>query len=199
MNKAHYIVHAGMSDSCADTSCSYQSRAPPSENPRSVMSVLHPHCGLCTIHLSASCCANITLYCKHGSTMHNELCFQSWYWLESLLAVTPQKALIKPTNLTVTFKVRGSNLTAVFNWHVPDGPSRRHLTGYQVTLVEVTSTNRLRDDNISHSQILTPVSTWPQAHGLFHNWTFSAPPAPTPKRATGDKLVQVSYTTHDIS
>ncbi|XP_019712977.1 anosmin-1-like, partial [Hippocampus comes] len=52
-------------------------------------------------------------------------------------SLTPQKALIKPTNLTVTFKVRGSNLTAVFNWHVPAGPSRRQLTGYQVTLVEV--------------------------------------------------------------
>ncbi|XP_077429377.1 anosmin-1-like isoform X2 [Vanacampus margaritifer] len=70
--------------------------------------------------------------------------------------LTPRKTQIKPTNLTVSFKLHGGNLTGIFNWDVSAGPSRPHLTGYQVTLVEVTSTSRFNDDNISQSQILTP-------------------------------------------
>ncbi|XP_068506085.1 anosmin-1-like [Syngnathus scovelli] len=65
--------------------------------------------------------------------------------------LTPQTALIEPTNLTVSFKLHGGNLSAIFNWDVSAGPSRRHLTGYQVTLVEITLTSQY-----DQSQILTP-------------------------------------------
>nr|XP_061802806.1 anosmin-1-like [Nerophis lumbriciformis] len=49
---------------------------------------------------------------------------------------TPQKALIKPNNLRVSFKVRGGNLSAIFNWETSASSSQRQLTGYRVTLVE---------------------------------------------------------------
>ncbi|XP_061665553.1 anosmin-1-like [Syngnathoides biaculeatus] len=71
---------------------------------------------------------------------------------------TPQKVLMKPTNLTVSFKVHGGDLTAIFNWDVSAGPAQSHLTSYQVTLVEVTSTSRLSNEDFSQSPILTTTS-----------------------------------------
>ncbi|XP_061908152.1 anosmin-1a isoform X2 [Entelurus aequoreus] len=70
--------------------------------------------------------------------------------------VTPQKVLVKLTNLTVSFKFHGSNMTTIFNWGVS---SHRYLTGYQVTLVEVTSSSRLDNKKLhrrftSQAQIL---------------------------------------------
>ncbi|XP_061833719.1 anosmin-1-like isoform X1 [Nerophis lumbriciformis] len=70
--------------------------------------------------------------------------------------VTPQKVLVKLTNLTVSFKFHGSNMTTNFNWGVS---SHRYLTGYQVTLVEVTSSGRLDNKKLhrgftSQAQIL---------------------------------------------
>ncbi|XP_077461494.1 anosmin-1-like isoform X3 [Stigmatopora argus] len=71
-------------------------------------------------------------------------------------ALSPQKALVKPTHLTVAFMVRGGNLTAIFNWETSAGSSQRQLTGYRVTLVEVTSISPLNNSNFYQTHILNP-------------------------------------------
>ncbi|XP_061640956.1 anosmin-1-like isoform X2 [Phyllopteryx taeniolatus] len=97
-------------------------------------------------------------YCEHKQNTLREKTStkETFTSLQDLLfSWIPQKVLIKPTNLTVSFKVRGGDLTAIFNWDVSAGLSQGHLTGYQVTLVEVTSTRRLSNEDFSQSQILT--------------------------------------------
>ncbi|XP_042337358.1 anosmin-1-like, partial [Plectropomus leopardus] len=75
--------------------------------------------------------------------------------------VSPQKVLVKAANLTASFKVWGSNVTAVFSWDLSTAPPRQQLTGYQVTWAEVIpthrhKTNKLPHSLISQSQILPP-------------------------------------------
>ncbi|XP_019128685.2 anosmin-1a isoform X1 [Larimichthys crocea] len=77
-------------------------------------------------------------------------------------AVSPQKVLVKATNLTASFEVRGGNMTAIFSWDLSVAPPHQQLTGYQVTWAEViptshhSSNNKLPHSLISQSQILPP-------------------------------------------
>ncbi|XP_036946286.1 anosmin-1a isoform X1 [Acanthopagrus latus] len=76
-------------------------------------------------------------------------------------AVSPQKVLVKPVNLTASFEVRGGNLTAIFSWDLSTVLRHQQLTGYQVTWAEVIPTNRHNNNKLPHSlisqsQILPP-------------------------------------------
>ena len=87
--------------------------------------------------------------------LNPQLCFPS--------AVSPQKVLVKPVNLTASFEVRGGNLTAIFSWDLSTVLRHQQLTGYQVTWAEVIPTNRHNNNKLPHSlisqsQILPPVS-----------------------------------------
>ncbi|XP_044044342.1 anosmin-1a isoform X2 [Siniperca chuatsi] len=75
--------------------------------------------------------------------------------------VSPQKVLVKAANLTASFEVRGSNVTAIFSWDLSTAPPHQQLTGYQVTWAEVIPTNRHNNNKLPHSlisqsQILPP-------------------------------------------
>ncbi|XP_040888749.1 anosmin-1a [Toxotes jaculatrix] len=86
--------------------------------------------------------------------------------------LSPQKVLVKATNLTASFEVRGGNVTAIFSWDLSKVPPRQQLTGYQVTWAEVIPTNRHNGNNklphslISQSQILPPDSNVLVVSGL---------------------------------
>ncbi|XP_033471528.1 anosmin-1a isoform X1 [Epinephelus lanceolatus] len=76
-------------------------------------------------------------------------------------AVSPQKVVVKATNLTASFEVWGGNVTAIFSWDLSPTPPLQQLTGYQVTWAEVIPThrhniNKLPHSLISQSQILPP-------------------------------------------
>ncbi|XP_068164984.1 anosmin-1a [Antennarius striatus] len=73
----------------------------------------------------------------------------------------PQKVLVKATNLTASFEVRGRNLTAVFGWGLSGAPPHHHVTGYQATWTEVVPSSRHQNHKLPHSlisqsQILPP-------------------------------------------
>ncbi|XP_039998575.1 anosmin-1a [Xiphias gladius] len=76
-------------------------------------------------------------------------------------SMSPQKVLVKATNLTASFEVRGGNVTAIFSWDLSKAPPHQWLTGYQVTWAEVIPTNRHNNNKLPHSlisqsQILSP-------------------------------------------
>ncbi|XP_041821744.1 anosmin-1-like [Chelmon rostratus] len=75
--------------------------------------------------------------------------------------VSPQKVLVKAANLTASFEVQGSNMTAIFGWDLSTASPHQQLTGYQVTWAEVIPTNRHNNNKLPHSlisqsQILPP-------------------------------------------
>lgn len=70
---------------------------------------------------------------------------------------------MKAANLTASFEVRDSNVTAIFSWDLSQAAPHQQLTGYQVTWTEVVPTNRHKNNKLPHSlisqsQILPPVS-----------------------------------------
>ncbi|XP_026217181.1 anosmin-1a isoform X2 [Anabas testudineus] len=74
---------------------------------------------------------------------------------------SPQKVLMKAANLTASFEVRDSNVTAIFSWDLSQAAPHQQLTGYQVTWTEVVPTNRHNNNKLPHSlisqsQILPP-------------------------------------------
>lgn len=78
-------------------------------------------------------------------------------------AASHQKVTVKAANLTASFEVQGSNMTAVFSWDASTALPHQRLTGYQVTWAEIIPTTRhtgiqLPHSLISQSQILPPVS-----------------------------------------
>lgn len=80
----------------------------------------------------------------------------------SLSAASPQKP-VKAANLTASFRVHGSNVSAIFSWDSSMAPPHQALIGYQVTWVELVPTNRRNSKKLPHSlisqsQILPPVS-----------------------------------------
>ncbi|XP_031153643.1 anosmin-1a isoform X1 [Sander lucioperca] len=68
-------------------------------------------------------------------------------------AVSPQKVLVKATNLTASFQVWAGNVTAIFSWDLSTAPPHQLLTGYQVTWAEVISTNHHHNNKRPHSLI----------------------------------------------
>ncbi|XP_070712054.1 anosmin-1a [Pempheris klunzingeri] len=84
---------------------------------------------------------------------------------------SPQKVLVKVTNLTASFDVQGGNMTAIFSWDLSMPLPHQQLTGYQVTWAEVIPTNhhnsnKLPHSLISQSQILPPDGTVLVVSGL---------------------------------
>ncbi|XP_041834499.1 anosmin-1a [Melanotaenia boesemani] len=76
-------------------------------------------------------------------------------------AVSSQKVLVKAVNLTASFQIRASNVSAIFSWDLSMKAPSQQLTGYQVTWMEVVptsrhSSNKLPHSLISQSQILPP-------------------------------------------
>lgn len=69
------------------------------------------------------------------------------------------KVFTKPENLTATFSVHEGNITGTFLWQMSHPQPHQHLTGFQVTWAEVTTSSRrnsLPNSIISQSQILPP-------------------------------------------